>query len=294
VTGARRWLDYRSTRATAGSTVVGDLRVLPRLRNPFGGPPRDILVHLPAAALESGRRYPVVYLHDGQNLFDAATSFSGEWRVDETLLELAAEGLELIAVGIPNRGERRFAELTPYRGRPRGEPWGRPTGGLGLDYLRYLVEVVKPAVDASLPTRHERAATGILGSSLGGLISLSAAVRHPATFGLVGSMSTAIPPGQEPILARLRRLRVLPDRLYLDAGSGEGSFAPTPAAAERWAARMVWNLERTRAALVEAGLREPGRLRVVVAPGAIHHESAWAPRLPDALRFLFGEPSTGQ
>ena len=119
------------------STVVGDLRVLPGLEGPWRGVPRDILVHLPAGAETSGRRYPVLYMHDGQNLFDEATSFSGEWRVDETLAALAEEGIELIAVGIPNAGDGRAATDTRRIGRgPAGARTHRSAtperAGLGL------------------------------------------------------------------------------------------------------------------------------------------------------------------
>jgi predicted alpha/beta superfamily hydrolase len=279
------WLDYRTVRATRDSTVVGDLRVLPDVASADLGVTRDVLVHLPAGALTSGRRYPVLYMHDGQNLFDAATSFVGEWRVDETLAVLAAEGLKLIVVGLPHGGdERRYVEYTPYRGRGGSFP----VGGLGSAYLRWLVGTVKPLVDAAFPTRPERAATGIMGSSLGGLISLWAAIEHPKTFGLIGSMSTAYPGGQAAILRRLRRLRDVPDRVYLDVGGHEGSFAPDPRTAARWSAGFLADARRTRGILIDLGLRAPDGLRYVEDPTAIHQESAWAARLPNALRFLYG------
>lgn len=283
--GARSaWRDYRSMRDSAESTVVGDVRVLPGLDSPELGVSRDILVHLPAGALGSARRYPVLYMHDGQNLFDVVTSFAGEWQVDETLGTLADEGLELIVVGIPNGGGRRFAEYTPYRGRAGPEG----AGGLGRAYLRFLVETVKPRVDAAFPTRTDRGATGIMGSSLGGLISLWAAVEHPATFGLIGAMSPAVPAGQGQILGRLRRLAVGPERVYLDVGGREGSHLANDPVARRWSAAFPRDVLRIRGALLGAGLCEPADLRYVEEPEATHHESAWGRRLPDALRFLFG------
>jgi predicted alpha/beta superfamily hydrolase len=274
---------YLQARGSSDS-VVGDLRVLTGLDGPSYAPARDILVHVPAGAFGSGHRYPVLYMHDGQNLFDAATSFSGEWQVDETLGVLANEGLELIVVGIPNAGDQRYAEYTPYRGR-RG-PW--PQGGMGREYLRWVVETVKPAVDAAFPTLTDRAATGMMGSSLGGLISLWAAVEHGATFGRIGAMSPAFPGWQGVILGQLRRLRVRPERAYIDVGGHEGSHAPTPSEERRWSAGFPYDARRVRDALVMSGLRESVDLRFVVDPDAIHHESAWARRLPDALRFLFG------
>jgi predicted alpha/beta superfamily hydrolase len=278
------WQPYATARRVAGSTVVGDLRVLSGVKSSQLGVERDVLVHLPDRALESGRRYPVLYMHDSQNLFDVATSLSGEWQVDETLAVLAGEGIEVIVVGVPHGGDRRYIEYTPYRGRAGS----MPEGGLGRAYVRFLVDTVRPLVDDAFPTRTERAATGIMGSSLGGLISLWAAAEHGATFGLIGAMSPAITSGQGPILRRLRRLSPLPDRLYLDAGGHEGSHAPSEAEAGRWSAGFIRDVMRTRAALHDAGLGEPDRLRVVLEPDGIHHESAWARRLPDALRFLFG------
>jgi predicted alpha/beta superfamily hydrolase len=276
--------DYVRTRGSADSTVVGDLRVLTGLDGPSYAPGRDILVHVPAGAFDGDRRYPVLYMHDGQNLFDAATGFSGEWEVDETLAVLANEGIELIVVGIPNGGDLRYAEYTPYRGRPG--PW--PQGGSGREYLRWVVETVKPAVDAAFPTRTDRSATGIMGSSLGGLISLWAAVEHGGTFGRIGAMSPAFPGWQGVILGQLRRLRVRPERAYIDVGGHEGSHAPTPAEERRWSAGFPYDARRVRDALVMSGLSESVDLRFVMDPDAIHHESAWARRLPDALRFLFG------
>jgi len=108
---------------------VGDLRVLHGLSGPPHGPDRDILVHLPLGVTTSGRRYPVLDMHGGQNLFDGATSYSGEWEVDETMAALAREGLELIVVGIPNAGDGRYAEYTPYQAH-----WARRLP----DALRFL------------------------------------------------------------------------------------------------------------------------------------------------------------
>jgi predicted alpha/beta superfamily hydrolase len=246
--------------------------VLRELEAPAPLAPRDILVHVPAGAFESSRRYPVLYMHDGQNLFDAATSFAGEWEVDETLQRLATEGLELIVVGIPNGGDARVNEYMPF-------PWrggSREGGGLAATYVRFLVEHVKPAVDAAFPTLPDRTATGILGSSFGGTVSLWAAVENGQTFGLVGAMSSSVPPGQEPLLERLRSVTPRPDRIYLDVGGAEGDRG------------FRENVVRVRDAFVAAGLHDGEELRYVHEDGAIHHESAWARRLPDALRHLFG------
>lgn len=293
---ADSWLPYRAWREGHGSSVVGDLRVLPGMSAPqLDGRDRDILVLLPDQALESGRSYPVLYMHDGQNLFDAETSFAGEWQVDETMAALRTEGIEAIVVGIPNGGPARFREYTPFAiprppgGWKRSVPdWARQESGGGAAYVAFLVETVKPAVDAAFPTRRDAAATGIMGSSLGALISLWAACERPDVFGFAGAMSPAFPPRQDALLPILRRLRPEGQRFYVDTGGREGSMHRTDRIAGRWSAAFRRDVERIRDALLAAGFRDSIDLRYVEEPDAIHHESAWAARLPDALRFLLG------
>ncbi len=273
---APQLLDYRATFGTPASTVTGDLRVL-------SGLARDVLVWLPPGALTSGRRYRVLYMFDGQNVFDAATSFSGEWSADETLTDLAGEGLELIAVAMPNAGPGRFREYTPYRGP--GGVWD--FGGGGRDHLRWMVDVVKPAVDALAPTDTAREATGILGSSLGGLMTATAAAEHGDVFSRFGIFSPAIPGGQGFILRGLRTARPVPERAYVDIGLLEALEVAADPARRRWMRTYPRDAFRVRDALLRAGLREPETLRLVLDPDGIHHESSWRRRLPDALRFLF-------
>ena len=99
----------------ASGQVVGNIRVLPGVPSPELGKRRDIHVYLPPSYQSSGRHYPVIYMQDGQNLFDATTSFSGEWRVDDTLERLGPEGVEAIVMAVPNMGERRIDEYSPFR-----------------------------------------------------------------------------------------------------------------------------------------------------------------------------------
>ena len=279
-----RWIRYVPRRRPVPSTVVGDLRVLRGMPGPPAGPHREILLHLPAGAERSGRRYPVLYMHDGQNLFDTATAYAGDREVDETLAVLAQEGIEIIVVGIPSAREARYAEYTPYCGRPPHHDHG----GGGRGYVRWLAEVVKPAVDAAWPTRPEREATGIMGSSLGGLVSLWAGVQAPATFGLIGAMSPAVTPGQGAVLRRLGRLPTPPLRAYVDVGGHEANDAPSPGLERLWSAAAVREARRIRDALVASGLRDGETLRYMEDPDAVHREVHWARRLPDALRFLYG------
>jgi predicted alpha/beta superfamily hydrolase len=202
----------------------------------------------------------VLYMQDGQNLFDRGTAFGGEeWQVDETLEALAAEGLEAIAVGLPHAGDDRLSEYSPFSYR-------RP--GRGNDYLAFVVDTVKPLIDTAFRTQPDREHTGLLGSSMGGLISLYGFFHRPTVFGLVGSLSPALWYAGNAIYDFVRAAPTPPGRLYLDHGSQENS-----------AARMARLLR-------EKGYQDEADLRYVREPGGTHNEAAWARRLPDALRFL--------
>lgn len=147
---------------------------------------RKVQIYLPNSYDVSGRRYPVVYMHDGQNLFDIATSFAGEWGVDETLSNLEKDSGDYgcIIVGIDNGGAKRIDEYTPYVNPQYG-------GGEGEAYMDFLVQTLKPFIDSAYRTLPEREYTGIAGSSLGGLISLYGALKHQAVFSKVGIFSPA-------------------------------------------------------------------------------------------------------
>ena len=170
------WVPYRSPHPPG--TVTGTLLVT-RLPMPSLGATRDLLCLLPARGLAPDRRYPVLYLFDGQNLFDEVTAYAGEWQVDETLAALAVEGLEAIVIGLPNGGERRFHEYTPFESAHRH---AKAAGG-GAATLQALVEVVQPLVEATLPIQPGSAASIVGGSSLGGLMGLWCAWTRPDRFG---------------------------------------------------------------------------------------------------------------
>lgn len=159
------WADYVSHHDEGLHTVVGTLKVLPQLPSKQLGNSRDILVWLPPTYLESKQRYPVIYMHDGQNLFDRYTSFVGEWEVDETLTALASENYEAIVVGIPSISEVRGNELSPFDDKHIGD-------GRGNAYMSFLLDTIKPIIDSEFRTQPDTANTGIMGSSMGGLISL--------------------------------------------------------------------------------------------------------------------------
>ena len=178
------WLDYQTTKANNGHTVVGNLKVLDSLYSPQLDNQRDIFVYLPPSYASSDRHFPVLYMHDGQNLFDAETSFAGEWQVDESMELLSEEGIEAIVVGIPNAGNDRLDEYSPFAMSNLG-------GGKGDSYLEFIVQTLKPLIDVDFRTLPDRENTSILGSSMGGLISLYAFFRYPNIFGAAGAMSPA-------------------------------------------------------------------------------------------------------
>jgi predicted alpha/beta superfamily hydrolase len=273
------WRNYVEGRGE--HTVVGALKVRKNIRSPQLGNRRDLYVYLPPSYDQGTRRYPVIYMHDGQNLFDRVISYAGEWGVDETMEALSQEGIEAIVVGIPNKGKRRLDEYGPFRDERLRE------GGRGDAYLAFMVETVKPLIDRDFRTLPEREHTGIMGSSMGGLISLYGFFRHPESFGFAGAMSPSLWFAEGAIFPYVAQAPFAPGKLHLDIGTHEGPRAEQ-VSAETYAGRYVLNLRRMRDLLIEKGYRDGQDINYEEEPEAIHNEAAWACRLPRALRFLLG------
>ena len=221
---------------------------------------RTVLLYLPASYDEGDRRYPVIYLQDGQNLFDPATAFGSQtWQVGETMTRLASEGIEAIVVAAYHTEHQRICEYNPF-------PQWRD--GCGHLYVEFLAETLKPLVDHDFRTLGDPAHTVIGGSSMGGLISLYAYCTRPDVFGraLVMSPSLWVAHGAAYDVARAK---LTPGgKLYIDNGSRESSARPLAALA------------------MEKGYREGQDLRYVQGKGHRHTETDWARRLPNALRWL--------
>jgi len=280
------WLDYHSHYNPArGHAVSGAIRVAPDFYSHQLHNHRDLLVYLPPSYHRSDNHYPVIYMQDGQNLFDNATSYAGEWGVDETMEMLGyEEGLEAIIVGVPNGGRHRVDEYSPFHDRRLG-------GGRGDDYLRFLTETVKPQVDASFRTLPTRRHTGLMGSSLGGLIALYGFFRFPATFGFAGVMSPSLWFAGEAIFDFVQHAVYHPGKLYLDAGTRELGENPNSGRLHQAAAsrRYYASVRRMKSILVRKGYRPLRDLMHVEEKWAGHSESSWGRRLPPALRFLLSE-----
>jgi predicted alpha/beta superfamily hydrolase len=251
-------------RDAAAPAVVGDLRAHEEIGGP-GVPPRRVSVWLPPGyEAEAARRYPVLYMHDGQNCFDPArAAFGMEWRMDEEATRLIREGRiePFIIAAMDCNGANRSAE---YSDSPDGAA-----------YRAYVVDVVKPLIDATYRTKPGAADTVVMGSSMGGCVSFLLAWDRPDVFSRAACLSPAF---FKPELDRVRRYRGAPKpiRLYLD--NGEVGLEK----------RLQKGCDRMLALLPSRGLM-PGRdVEWHLERGAEHNEDAWAARVWRPLLFLFG------
>jgi predicted alpha/beta superfamily hydrolase len=235
----------------------------PQLRNR-----RTVDVYLPASYDEGRRRYAAVYMQDGQNLSDPSIAFGGNtWRLDDGLAWLAERGIEPIVVGIHNTAGR-LAEYSPFADPKHG-------GGDGDRYARFLIDTVKPRIDAQFRTRKDRDHSVVAGSSMGGLISLYAFFRRPSPFGRAMILSPSVWFGSREILPFIERARMTRGRLYVDSGTAEG-------------AETLENARALNRLLRRKGYRREN-LWYLESERATHSESDWAWRWPQALEFLLRE-----
>jgi len=231
------------------------------------------VVYLPPGYRERvDRRFPVLYLHDGQNLFDGSTSFVAgqDWRAGETAdSEIRAGRVEpLIIVGIYNTGKARISEYTPTKA-PKLE------GGRADRYGKFLLEEVIPFVHREYRAVGGARRTGIGGSSLGGLVSLYLGLSRPDVFGKIAALSPSVWWHQSVIHRITERAEVgSRPRIWLDIGTREG-------------ARIVEDVQRYRDILLSRGWREGSDLHFEQVEGAEHNEAAWARRVAPFLRFLY-------
>lgn len=262
------------------STITGDVRVHESFGSGLLVAPRNLAVFLPPGyETETNRRYPVLYMHDGQNIFDVRGAGS-EWRFDETAGELirANEIAPVIIVGVYNT-PARTDEYTPTSMIPPAELGGgsrEPVGGKGRDYAAFLVDEVKPFIDATYRTQPGFESTALGGSSLGGLITMSIGSWYPKVFSGLLVVSPSVWWGEGALLKIVGEGPAADGRrVWLDMGTREGEGGVTSA-------------EALRDALLTRGFLLGKDLRFVIDEGAEHNEAAWASRGPDMLRFLYG------
>lgn len=280
--GDRAWTNFPpaiDARAVAvpgrQHTLTGDVCLHPGFHSQFLPTDRNVLVWLPPGYhAQPWRRYPVLYLQDGQNLFDGATSVQPglEWRVDETAQQLIQSRVvePLIVVGIDNAGQERGWEYS-------SPAWSQPGRADGADrYGHMLVEELKPAIDTHYRTLPGPWDTGLGGSSLGGLVSLYLGLKYPHIFGKLAPLSL---PGLAGISTRVWQevsglWTKLPLRIWLDVGASE-------------APHFLVAMRSIRDALLAKGWRWGADLAYYEQPGGEHTEAAWAQRVAPMLHFLF-------
>jgi predicted alpha/beta superfamily hydrolase len=226
-----------------------------------------------------GTRYPVLYLNDGQNLFEASTAFAGvHWQVGETAGRLIVEKKipPLIIVGIDNT-KNRAREYLPYRSADL-----KLLIVKGKLYPNFLRREVMPAVESRYALLSGPENTGLGGSSLGGLITLYTQLAAPRVFGKLLIESPSLFVANRKILGECRRFQSWPERIYLGMGTRELGDTVKD--------EKIANDSRELAALLSTAGLDQQRLKVNIEEGATHSESAWARRFPEALEFLYGEP----
>ncbi len=263
-------------------SATGDLR-LHRFRSRVFHNTRFLRVWLPPGyddPANAGRRYPVLYLNDGQNLFEAATSFTGiEWQVDETADRLIREDVvpPMIFVGMDNAGRDRIREYMPHRSL---HPMMLRVQG--TRYPDFLMKEVMPFVARNYRVATGPENTGLGGSSLGALIAIYTAAVRPGVIGRLLLESPSLWASNRQFIRESRGVKRWPERVFLATGTSEVGRADRDQS-------VVDDVRELAGILRRSGLDEK-RLRPVIEEGGTHHESAWARRFPEALAFLFGTP----
>jgi len=229
---------------------------------------RRISVLLPFSYKSSSKRYPVLYLHDGQNLFDGGGPF-GNWAIDEKLSEMARNGMgDIIVVAIDHAEEERVLEFSPFK----ETKWGK---GDGKKYLKFLVETLKPNIDKNYRTLKEREFTGVGGSSMGGLISIYAGLRYPSIFGKLMIFSPSLWITPKIYFDAINFHQPYPNDIYLYAGGAES-------------VNMVGNVEKLKQILEERNKEDAEvNIEINIDPNGKHEEWFWSQEFPTALEFLY-------
>ena len=269
--------------------VVGWLEVFP-FESKILHNTRMIRVLLPANYLSphnASRSYPVLYMQDGQNLFDDATAVHGEWQMDDTVEHLVGSFKipPMLVVGIDNSGETAAAEYLPYPD-PQNTDDKNATDEKsvqGQEYTRFLLVELMPFIEKHYRVSRGAMNTGIGGSSYGADIALYTALINPGIFGHVLLESPILWIGSDRLIKDAEKAKVLPQTMYIGVGTSE-SLKGDP----KQAAEVVEKVEDLEKVLRKKGMTT-ARLRVVIENGGDHNESAWARRLPEAMLFLYGK-----
>lgn len=226
-----------------------------------------IWLYLPPDYKTSKKKYPVIYMHDGQNLFDDKTSYVGEWKIDETLNKLFKEtGKGFIVVGVEHGGKERINEYTPW-------PHDKYGGGKGKQYIHFIVNELKPYIDANYRTKSKQKHTGLIGSSLGGLISYYGGLTYPDVFGKVGALSTSFWFSEKSFELTKKKGNQQFLRMYLLAGGKEGGD-------------MVSDMKKAEKMLLESGFNRKNLISKE-NKDAKHNEAFWSSEFESVVKWLY-------
>ncbi len=258
------WKQTQDSKPLADNIILHNDFDIPQLNRT-----RDVWVCLPPNYDSESKNYPVLYMHDGQNLFDASLAFSGEWGVDETIEKLSKNhGMDLIAVGIANGGSYRITEYAPWVNAEYG-------GGEGEAYTEFLVETLKPFIDENYRTKTSSFHTGIMGSSLGANISIYAGLKHPDVFSRVGAMSPALWFHPELFDLNYQDPDKKIQKIYMNAGTREP-------------ASVTSNMLKLRRELIAESYAY-SQIKASSTPNHGHNEAHWRSTLEQSLLWLFDD-----
>ncbi|MCD6544282.1 MAG: alpha/beta hydrolase [Flavobacteriaceae bacterium] len=236
---------------------------------------RKIWLYLPPDYHNSQKKYPVIYMHDGQNLFDEKTSFSGEWRVDEALNQIFKDnGFGAIVIGIENGSNKRLDEYSLWKNSKYG-------GGKGDAYIDFIVTTLKPYVDKKFRTRSDKSNTVIFGSSMGGLISFYATLKYPEVFGKSGVFSPSFWFSEQSFVFAKSKGNLNHTKIYFLAGDKEGESV-----AFDEINHTVKDMNTIVSILKKQGF-EPKNIKEIVVHGGKHNEKMWRENFKNAILWLF-------
>jgi len=256
-------VEEKESTASKNVTILEKEFVIPNLNNIS----HKIWVYLPPNYEVSTKKFPVIYMHDAQNLFDDKTSYIREWKVDESLNELFHTTKKgFIVVGVENGGEERINEYTPWPNEKYG-------GGKGAVYIDFIVNTLKPYIDETYRTKAQQKYTGLVGSSLGGLISYYGGLKYPNTFGKIGALSTSFWFSDKVIDFTIQNGNINNVKMFLLAGEKEGE-------------EMVESTNKTEKLLLETGFKSKNLISKIVHEGE-HNEAFWSTEFLGIIKWLY-------
>jgi len=256
-------IEAQKSTASLNVSIIEKQFVIPNLNTIS----HKIWVYLPPNYETSSHKFPVIYMHDAQNLFDSKTSYNGEWNVDESLNELYKNtNKSFIVVGIENGEHERMNEYTPWPNKNYG-------GGKGAEYIRFIVHNLKPYIDSTYRTKPQQKYTGLIGSSLGGLISYYGGLKYPDIFGKIGALSTSFWFSNQVVDFAIQHGNINNVKMFLLVGEKEGE-------------QMVEGTLNTEKLLLETGFKSKNLTSKIVEEGE-HNEAFWRSEFLTVLKWLY-------